>query len=469
MPAIQSQVDVQAPPGLESVTPTAHPGAEGVRASAAQSPGSGASVGPLPPGMEQELRNQFSKEVTDAIREHVETTTAAAVASVLSRGQRAMQQLQREQAAQTEMLQGQLAACMESYKHMQREHVLLKASLEALMKHLTLVLGAPPGMGPGMGARMGPGGLPPQYFPHHYDPTPYRQAPAASSTFEPPAASSTFEPPPAAGAGDEPESPAGDDMVFESAPAAVTPDIPCSPRSAAGDQDELADGPPQKGAEAIAAQKSTPPGQQATSPATTAGAGASPSTDGRSTPPGSTPPKATPSPSTSAPRHLPSRPAGPAPPPAPTQLASLFAATGATPTPVLPAQAAAALAAAMAQRATFTLTLRRADNVPLGLEVEPEESCLTVVAVRPGGAVEAWNRQGGGDAREIRAGDRIVAINGTEDIDAMSRECLTKHLLRMTVARAPSTPYARAATTPSGAFRAEAREFVPQARSMRSP
>merc|ERR1740121_3385323 len=87
--------------------------------------------------------------------------------------------------------------------------------------------------------------------------------------------------------------------------------------------------------------------------------------------------------------------------------------------------------------APFTLTLRRADNVPLGLDVRGDVGApfLIVEAVRAGGAIEAWNRQCAGDTREIRAGDRIVGINGAEDADSMREQCLSRHLLKMTVIR----------------------------------
>jgi len=86
----------------------------------------------------------------------------------------------------------------------------------------------------------------------------------------------------------------------------------------------------------------------------------------------------------------------------------------------------------------FTLTLRRADHVPLGLDVRGEtgETYLAVDAVLPGGAVESWNRLAG-NSRDIRAGDRIIEINKAEDVDAMREECRTQHLLRLTVLRGP--------------------------------
>merc|ERR1740139_183906 len=69
------------------------------------------------------------------------------------------------------------------------------------------------------------------------------------------------------------------------------------------------------------------------------------------------------------------------------------------------------------QSPTFQLILRRADNVPLGLDVrgDPEEKTLVVESVRSGGAVEAWNRQCADNCRVVKAGDQIVKINDAED------------------------------------------------------
>lgn len=117
--------------------------------------------------------------------------------------------------------------------------------------------------------------------------------------------------------------------------------------------------------------------------------------------------------------------------------------------------------------------------MPLGLDVVGEDGVdsLLVEGIRLGGAVEAWNRQCHGDAREIRRGDRIVMINGAKDAEAMREECLNKHLLRMSVVRCPvaehaakpsvptSAAVAAAAASGNGSLRAEANEFVPQGRS----
>mmetsp|Transcript_11419 Transcript_11419/g.21582 ORF Transcript_11419/g.21582 Transcript_11419/m.21582 type:complete len:287 (-) Transcript_11419:175-1035(-) len=98
----------------------------------------------------------------------------------------------------------------------------------------------------------------------------------------------------------------------------------------------------------------------------------------------------------------------------------------------------------------FSLTLRRADTVPVGLHVQGDDGLL-VERILPGGAVEAWNRQCPGDYREIRPGDRIIKINGREDAEGMRSECLQKLLLKMTVQRGSTMN-----------LRAEADEFVPQ-------
>jgi len=128
--------------------------------------------------------------------------------------------------------------------------------------------------------------------------------------------------------------------------------------------------------------------------------------------------------------------------------------TGAEPLPALSSEDASQPAPT---GTTFTLTLRRADTVPVGLDVQGEDSCLLVERVRPGGAVEAWNRQCPGDVREIREGDRIVMINGSQDPEEMRGQCLTKHLLKITVVRVTPTLVQRAAH-----LRADADEFVPQ-------
>lgn len=94
---------------------------------------------------------------------------------------------------------------------------------------------------------------------------------------------------------------------------------------------------------------------------------------------------------------------------------------------------------------TFSFTLRRAPDVPLGLEVCGDDgpSVLTVRAVRPGGAVEAWNRQmPAGDRREVRVGDRIVQVNAARGASGMRGECVRASLLRIVVVRSAAEPTA---------------------------
>eukprot|EP00403_Amphidinium_massartii_P013491 CAMPEP_0178421484 /NCGR_PEP_ID=MMETSP0689_2-20121128/26671_1 /TAXON_ID=160604 /ORGANISM="Amphidinium massartii, Strain CS-259" /LENGTH=384 /DNA_ID=CAMNT_0020042997 /DNA_START=53 /DNA_END=1207 /DNA_ORIENTATION=+ len=117
---------------------------------------------------------------------------------------------------------------------------------------------------------------------------------------------------------------------------------------------------------------------------------------------------------------------------------------------------------------TFSLTLRRAHGVPLGLDVSGQAgSSLTVLAIRPGGAVEAWNKQCAGDAREVRAGDRIIMVNDFEDATDMRSECRQKLLLRIKILRAAESTASENMTNPdiNGAargLRADASVFVPQ-------
>jgi len=107
---------------------------------------------------------------------------------------------------------------------------------------------------------------------------------------------------------------------------------------------------------------------------------------------------------------------------------------------------------------TFQVILRRADNVPLGLDVrgDASDTCLVVESVRAGGAVEAWNKQCPDNTRMIKAGDHIVKINDAADSDSMREQCVNKFLLRITVARGLSS------SQPAGNLRADADEFVPR-------
>lgn len=418
---IASQVEVQAPPGLESVSGCGLSAASTIHPESPKEvvTGPAAASGPR---TEQELKETIVREVTEAVRDHVEWKTAAAVETLWQRGQRAMQRMQQQQASQTEKLQAQLATCADSYMKLERENAALRSSLEALMKHLTVVLGPPPHCVP-----------PPSPGPSPFFPPQEQQGstPAASSQvanqggtvaqptsqseeteqFHTPAVSPAVSPsdqtsvavvpPPEAGITESPPKSAVGAAIFESVHG-TAPDLPSFP--------------------AVAEEEDVPTAPSAVGTTVSSV----------------------------------------------TQLATTALSQGAESLEVSAAPPAPA----------FTLTLRRADNVPLGLDVRGEtgEPCLMVDAVRPGGAVEAWNRQCAGDTREIRPGDRIIMINSAKDADAMREECLTKHLLRMTVFRGPnpavpgiSTSSAEPVTAAvtqrmgGGGLRAEADEFVPQA------
>jgi len=136
---------------------------------------------------------------------------------------------------------------------------------------------------------------------------------------------------------------------------------------------------------------------------------------------------------------------------------------------------------------TFTFTLRKADGADLGLHVSHREPdpALHVIEVRPGGAVDAWNRQCAGTAcseKAVKAGDNIISVNMiTGDPARMLEECRDKQLLKLVLVRGDgvlppcsnaATLAATAATTPttsvaeatprrSGSLRADACVFVP--------
>ncbi|CAE7336014.1 unnamed protein product, partial [Symbiodinium pilosum] len=98
----------------------------------------------------------------------------------------------------------------------------------------------------------------------------------------------------------------------------------------------------------------------------------------------------------------------------------------------------------------YSFTLRKADGAELGLNVShsTEERVLCVESIRPGGAVDSWNRQclGGPVAEKaVRHGDRIISVNHIcYDPNKMLQECKEKQLLKLTIARGnvslPSAP-----------------------------
>mmetsp|Transcript_107422 Transcript_107422/g.190239 ORF Transcript_107422/g.190239 Transcript_107422/m.190239 type:complete len:438 (+) Transcript_107422:39-1352(+) len=419
-----SQVEVQSPPGLQGIG-----GCRGGPLITGQSGAPGASVGPIaPPQKPEGLKEELLREVTSAVKEHIEWKTAAAVDTLWQKGQRAMQHLQQQQLAQTSQLQSQLAACAEAHQQLQRENAMLRTGLEALMKHLTSVFGPPPqGMSP---PSMPPPGMPPPGVP-----------PSAAPPAPPPGIATST----ASGSAPSP--------FFPASP----PETPKMPQNVAH-------------ATSSASSQAVECPAPVTPSAATAGARSDP--EDFHTPAGSPQPHADhaveelPAPTLSLPPGLGAEASlcGGTGSDMSAALAHAMPAPGALSPPVSPLVPA------------FMLTLRRADNVPLGLDVRGDsgEKWLTVESVRPAGAVDAWNRQCAGDMREIRRGDRIININGSEDADSMREECLQKHLLRMTVQRGagseapPDAPplVATAASLRGGAgggLRADANEFVPQA------
>jgi hypothetical protein len=90
----------------------------------------------------------------------------------------------------------------------------------------------------------------------------------------------------------------------------------------------------------------------------------------------------------------------------------------------------------------FSFTIRRADNVSLGLDVERHEDSLLIKAVLPGGAIEAWNKQvdiapcGG---KVVIPGDYVVSVNGQVDCESMLKECRDKYLLKLVMIRRCAT------------------------------
>mmetsp|Transcript_136147 Transcript_136147/g.236650 ORF Transcript_136147/g.236650 Transcript_136147/m.236650 type:complete len:580 (+) Transcript_136147:77-1816(+) len=88
----------------------------------------------------------------------------------------------------------------------------------------------------------------------------------------------------------------------------------------------------------------------------------------------------------------------------------------------------------------FTFTLRRADDVVLGLDVthSDAENFLHVKGILTNGAIQAWNRQcSGGPAagKSVMAGDKIVRVNDAGDVQSMLKQCKEKQLLKITVVR----------------------------------
>jgi len=113
----------------------------------------------------------------------------------------------------------------------------------------------------------------------------------------------------------------------------------------------------------------------------------------------------------------------------------------------------------------FSITLRKADDTELGLNVRPVEKALLVEGILPDGAVEAFNRQCASSAsRVVCVGDRITSVNSvSNDPEKMLEESKSKQLLKLTLARGEGPLPEVQAKTPG--LRAAATEFVPKTSS----
>eukprot|EP00931_Biecheleriopsis_adriatica_P038410 TRINITY_DN22004_c0_g1_i2.p1 TRINITY_DN22004_c0_g1~~TRINITY_DN22004_c0_g1_i2.p1 ORF type:complete len:504 (+),score=103.49 TRINITY_DN22004_c0_g1_i2:93-1604(+) len=91
----------------------------------------------------------------------------------------------------------------------------------------------------------------------------------------------------------------------------------------------------------------------------------------------------------------------------------------------------------------FTFTLRKADGIELGLSVSHVfgQPPLVVNAVRPGGAVEAWNKLcvGPRASRAVMPGDHVICVNDVTDVRGILEEMRRKVLLRFEVWRPTDT------------------------------
>lgn len=124
------------------------------------------------------------------------------------------------------------------------------------------------------------------------------------------------------------------------------------------------------------------------------------------------------------------------------------------------------------ERSTFHFTLRKADSAELGLNLSHREDdgVLCVEGVRPGGAIDAWNKQCAGSVTSQKAiikGDCILSVNNVTDPVKMLDECRSRLLLKFTVQRRnaasslPAVEGSQTGQTSKSVLRADATEFVP--------
>jgi len=407
---MSAEVAVDAPPGLQQMGC----GFGGPPLSPFQASSSGSISPPKSPG---DMRDELIREVTDAVREHIEWKTSSAVDVLWQRGQKALHQMQQNQLNQTATLRAQLEAHADMQKKLERDNAMLRQALEALVTRLAGVLSQPQAA----------------QAPSHSSPPPHPQHPSVLRC--PPHLASV-----------------NPSQAAEFAAAAARA-VNKAPNPVAGPMSEMA----QPTASASTGTTNTVASAPARTVAKTTEAkrvsfdskpeNIEPEAETFHTPAGSPQRAVQVSEGTSSSTN------------ATAQLPSVVQLPSVPTMPGFPAAAAATQTPDQTSTPTFQVILRRADNVPLGLDVrgDASETCLVVESVRAGGAVEAWNKQCPDNTRTIKAGDRIVKINDAENSDSMREQCINKYLLRISVVRGQPA-------TQQGSLRADADEFVPRVR-----
>jgi len=447
MPTSAAQVEaLQAPPGLEAIH---NPAAAGRPPSTPPPLDPSTLMAPPSTGnIKQASQDELVRQVSQAIAQQVEEKTMAAVEALWEKGQKAMHYLHQQQQQETAKLQGQLTSCAESYQQLKHDNYILRQGLEAMMQRVQVLYHTTPQLTSPF--------LPPQ------DAAASAQLAAAMALVQAQSAASAQQAAMAAqqaAASQQQQQQEQRQQLQQQAPVEAA--VLAAPPSAAA---PLL--PPSLPTTATATTPTlTKDAEDFHTPATSPLRQAVEQLENAPAP-------ATPQLSAQKGGALPNVPGFPLAAAAlSTTAAALGAPAGATdataadtsmPSPRL--GLSTPQPAASSSSSTFKITLRRADGVPLGLDVRGDsgEPFLEVQAVKPGGAVEALNRQFAGDFREIRPGDRIIAINGAEEADAMLQQCMQKYLLKMTVSRSAATEPGTPQSAGARSMRAEADEFVPQ-------
>jgi len=401
---MSAEVAVDAPPGLQQMGC----GFGGPPLSPFQASSSGSISPPKSPG---DARDELIREVTDAVREHIEWKTSSAVDVLWQRGQKALHQMQQNQLNQTATLRAQLEAHADMQKKLERDNAMLRQALESLVTRLAGVLSQPH-------AASTPAQFSPPPQPQHPSmlscpPHLASVGPSQASEFAAAAARAVNK-------ASNPVAGPMSDTAQTTAPAS------------SGTTNEVAFAPARTVAKTIEAKRVSFDSKQEN---------IEPEAETFHTPAGS-----------------PQRAAQPVPEGASSSTDVAMQLPSVPTMPGFPAAAIATQTLDQTLAPTFQVILRRADNVPLGLDVrgDASETCLVVESVRAGGAVEAWNKQCPDNTRTIEAGDRIVKINDAESSDSMREQCINKYLLRISVVRG------QLATQQVGSLRADAHEFVPR-------